>query len=833
MKAIFAVFATAICLTCSAGNLELVKNGISSYRIVIDPNANLTVRKAANELKQYLHKSTGASLAVVKAETTSGKPSIVIGPGKAATAAGIDAKDLPPEGFTARTVGKNLYIAGDDSKGDPVSTHWRSSPKTGTWYGVCDFLEKYLDIRWFSPGKYGEHVPKKQNLVIPEINYTESPGMELRLSSFWWGGKLDRKRRKQYREWQRRNRYGRSQIWCSWHTWTVNFKASDYFDKHPEWFALVDGIRLKNTPLGAKMCVTNQQALDKFAEIIINKRKGKEAQKIMFSLSPNDGGGHCQCAKCQALDNGIRKDGSRIMTDRYVYYCNEIAKRVKKVLPDQKFGFLAYSYYADPPEKFSVDPNVCVMLVGNCIQLGYRQPGAARKELNEMMLPWKAKQKTLYLDSYTVGNGLLNLPSTHPSVIRTMFQNIVKAQISGATFWNYAPPLAAGLDSYMYLRMMWNPKADFNKVYADAMAKCYGAKAAQYVNQYFDYVEAAGNQAAKSIVKNRALGLLRIDNYIPLFAGSLKKIGPVLEKAISLADTPNQKFRIQALLDNLKYADMTSSLYILGKDLISGKNVTASRLVQAIKLAEERREFMRELDRKYWFNLNKVLKNEKAFRIPLDPAIYQAMYRESGNPAVAQIPKMRRAPRPDGRLETSEWKDASVLEINRKNVSGTPVQVPTRVMLGRKDNNLYVCFICREPDTTNLHDVIKRRDGNVWKDNDVEIFLAPKGVKGPYFQLMVNSLGTLSDYRFSSPESGEKKWNSGAVVAAGKEKEQWIVEISIPLKSISGKGFRPGDIWMANFCRNRKISGNRELSAWNPTFAGFHRPERFGKIIFR
>ncbi len=836
MKRNLLILATSILFSAglateAAESLEIIKDGRSSYRIVIASQATRATKKAAEEFRHYLEKSTGVNLPLTQSDTVGDQPSIVIGAGPAAEEVGIYAERLPLEGFLVKTVGKNLYIAGDDTPGAPTSVHWAEAPRTGTWYGVCDFLESHLGIRWFSPGEHGEHVPLNKVVSIPPLNYSDHPQMSLRKCSFWWGDFHDYPQRKVYNEWLRRNRYGSASVWCSWHTWINDFKANDYFDDHPEWFALVDGVRRKERSLGAQMCVTSPGALDQFSRVIVEKRQNRPG--VMFSLTPNDGDGHCECDKCQMLDNGVREDGSRIMTDRYVYYCNEVAQRVKRKLPEQRFGFLAYSFYSDPPEKFQVDSSVSVMLVGNCIQLEYRKSSAAQEELEKHLLPWKSSRGTLYFDSYTVGNGLLNLPSMHPGVIKMTMKNLVEANVNGATFWNFAPPMAAGLDNYLYFQLMWRPERDFDSLYADALEKCYGVKAAPIIKTYFAKIEAIGDSAAELTSKERAIGTLKCDCYIPFFAGQYKMLGRSLEKALALTDTADQGHRIQALLDDLRYADLTAELFVLGQELTEGSNITPSRLAKAIRVAEERLVLMQELDKKYWFNLKRVLKNEKYYRLPLSPKIFKTMYAATQKPAVADVPLLAKAPLINGKCDSDEWEQATLLTIDRQNVDGDEATVKTEVRLGRDHENLYICFICSEPRVTELNDVIVERDGNVWLDNEIEIFLAPNGSDNDYFQLLCNTLGTLCDFRCTAAGASDRKWDSNAEVSACIQGDRWIAEFAIPLSAFGQATVSLGTIWKANFCRSRKIDQTSELTAWNQTFGSFHRPARFGRIVFR
>jgi hypothetical protein len=69
----------------------------------------------------------------------------------------VDVRGLQPEGFVIKTDGEDLFIVGRDStdKGMEVS---------GTFYGVCEFLERYLGVRWLMEGPVGEVVPKRATI---------------------------------------------------------------------------------------------------------------------------------------------------------------------------------------------------------------------------------------------------------------------------------------------------------------------------------------------------------------------------------------------------------------------------------------------------------------------------------------------------------------------------------------------------------------------------------------------------------------------------------------------------------------------------------------------
>ena len=577
-------------------DLTLVEKGKSNYQIVIAPDAKPVTARAAKDLQTYLRKSTGALLPIVKTGVSGGKASIIVGDCKAARGAGIDISSLKPESYVIRTVGKNLYIAGYDTKGSASSDHWRSAPQSGTWYGVADFLERFLGVRWFFPGEKGEYVPVVKKLKIPSIDYSYTPPMSYRVLSYRWGDLMPRKRILNIKDWNRRNRGGKSIIWSAAHVWRNYFKASDYFKDHPEWFALVNGVRrMENSSLGPQMCTTNKGALDKFAEIIINEHRKR--QGVMFSLSPNDGGGHCECSKCRALDVETLPSGEPVLTDRYITYCNEVAKRVNAVLPDQTFGFIAYSYYSNPPVRTRVDPHVKIMHVLNDIGVLYYS-GKLRKMFVKKLKGWKEAVGQLYFYSHPPGMGNLALPSMHPQVIKRIVKDLNSTGITGAFIAASEPEEATGLNNYLYLKMLWNPNTDFDALYEDALNKCYGPGAAPLVRKYYELVEAAISRYANKITVNTSIGSARrfpglLDYSYP---GLYSEGMPILQKALRQPMSKRQKECLLMLIENLEYCRDTVMLYQLAKNILSGSKPDKNLVIKALKLAKKRREYQSKVE---------------------------------------------------------------------------------------------------------------------------------------------------------------------------------------------------------------------------------------------
>ena len=195
------------------------------------------------------------------------------------------------------------------------------------------------------------------------------------------------------------------------------------------------------------------------------------------------------------------------------------------------------------------------------------------------------------------------------------------------------------------------------------------------------------------------------------------------------------------------------------------------------------------------------------------------------------------APVLDGKLDEACWAQAAVAgEFVLHGGKGYAThETEARVLWD--DSRLYIGMRSLDPDVGKLKKEAAGRDGFVFTDDCIEVFLIPPAnpflAKAPeserYFHLGVNALGAAWD-GIGYDHSG--KWNGGLAAAASIHKDRWEMELSLPW---AGLGSKPvdGDVWAINFNRGLPTRGNlSEYSGWSITFAGFHDPDHFGRIIF-
>ena len=175
----------------------------------------------------------------------------------------------------------------------------------------------------------------------------------------------------------------------------------------------------------------------------------------------------------------------------------------------------------------------------------------------------------------------------------------------------------------------------------------------------------------------------------------------------------------------------------------------------------------------------------------------------------------------DGQLGADEWAEAAKLSGFVKHDDATPAIHMTDAYVARDASMLYVAFACHgQPEPKGVE---RPRDGAVWEDDCVEVFLQPPG-SDTYYHLAVNAAGSCFEARCPGSDAS---WNPDMQAKAGRIDGGWVVEMAIPWAAVQGK---PGGVWRINL--GREDTQTKQATCWSPTFGGFHVPARFGEMVF-
>ena len=192
------------------------------------------------------------------------------------------------------------------------------------------------------------------------------------------------------------------------------------------------------------------------------------------------------------------------------------------------------------------------------------------------------------------------------------------------------------------------------------------------------------------------------------------------------------------------------------------------------------------------------------------------------------------APIIDGSLDDDCWAQALPLEPFQKLTLGTPADYQSVGYLLYDADNLYIGVRCDEPQIDRIHAQVTQRDGPVYGDDCIEIFLVPPDSpvlaqfeeRVRYFHLIANSLGTRYDeIGLQSPGSFDGQWQA----AATQGEDAWSLEVAVPFADF-GVSISDGQVWRGNISRARWI--DKEYSTWAPLQRTFHDRDHFGQIVF-
>lgn len=445
-------------LFCGGANafaINIVTQGKPACVIVLSESPTEAEVAAAGELVEHLKLITGHEPAIVRAdesEHAAGTRDDGLSPIYLGAAAGSEvAKQLAEAtavdgAFILAVNAKDVRIAGLGQ---------------GVRYGVSELLEQ-LGVRWFMPGAIGTVLPEGERLTLAEQQTVQSPSFA---SRHFQG--LDA-------TWKLRVRNG-GQYFPSAHGLPgINPKM---FEQHPEYFSLVRGKRTSR-----QICLSNAEVLSRVTEAI-RERFRKQPGLAMIGLGPNDGGGFCECENCTALDGDDYDPftNEHSVTDRYVWFFNQILTATEEEFPDGKIGFYIYHSYMRPPVRYTAHRNLAGALapISLCRIHGPDNPLCSEKQYYAtLMRDWcealggNVWERGYWSNLADPGFVFINIHRLREQIPLAKEANLRNWRVE--TFGHYGTQLPS---FYIAAKLMWNHEADVDALVRDFAVKFYGPAA--------------------------------------------------------------------------------------------------------------------------------------------------------------------------------------------------------------------------------------------------------------------------------------------------------------------------------------------------------------------
>lgn len=384
--------AALLAVWAAAGfGLTLVEDGKPLAEIVIPADANSVEQVAAVELTEHVKLVSGVTLPTRKGTATGTAVPIRLG-----RAAKIDLTGLTVCQGRICVTAEAVDIAGVDGAGGALQ---RTTP-AGTLFGVYEFIERELGVRWLWPGDLGRWAPRTKTVTVREQERTVRPMAfsEWRTSSnpaVWARRENAVKFDREQNQWLRRHRFGVVGGLTKGHAFT-DYSAR-FHGSHPEFFNVLPDGRRESDPFycyGNKtmisMCVTEPE----FVRQVVADWVASGMTNDILNANENDTAGKCCCARCLAADRTGDDEGRLArarakfaakdpkwyralgsVTDRYVAFYKAVLDEGLKVTPGCRIIAGIYANYSEPPSDGTT--------LGDRVVLRYCPP---------IMYPWTVKK---------------------------------------------------------------------------------------------------------------------------------------------------------------------------------------------------------------------------------------------------------------------------------------------------------------------------------------------------------------------------------------------------------------------------------------------------------
>lgn len=545
---------------------KLVNAGKTEYKLVIPADAEAGEKTAASEFSAYIEKATDVEIPIVTDEGFTGREKgkyISIGDTVFFQNSGLSTSNLNLDGFIMKTDGDMLYIKGQRTR--------------GTLYGVYDFLEKIVGVKFLTVSY--EYIPSLETVTIPTMDVTEIPTFRMRgdyyeavKQDLYYGAKMRYTTPTQSKTADAIGGGFHDDWYSDFHSFHILVPFNEYYPLHPEWYT-------SNQAGYAQPCLSNgmtdEGKLDTTMEVsylstMIERIKGyilENPDVVYYMVGQEDNTTVCTCDDCKRQ---VEIFGTR--SGQLIAFVNVVANTIDEWMKEENidlgheiyFSTFAYSWsvnapvYVDDKGEFvpyhpAVIPadNVYVMFapIGACYNhaLNDHECSMNANDTYIQFAGWSSICSRFYIFDYNVNfNDFL---AWHPSM-GVMKDNLLYYEEIGVTgiitegaaseVYNY---YQQDLMSWMYSKLLWNPHRDVNALISEFNAYYFmNDECAELLNEYVAYM----NGYYETVSKTQSMQLLHattFSNSSPWLVSAQTLNKPFIEKAESYLS------RIREILD--------------------------------------------------------------------------------------------------------------------------------------------------------------------------------------------------------------------------------------------------------------------------------------------
>lgn len=771
------------------GKTPKMKLTAADCRIVISPKASPVVKYAAGELQHFMSEVLGGKVALA---TQAGSGcNIYVGATDAAAKQGFDTAKLARDGFYIKTVGKDIYILGrDDAKEKPELTiarggYWSFDYERASLFGVYDFLERFCGVRFYFPGELGTIVPKKQLLEIPEINITEKPDMVRRFYYGWHDGEyFEGENRKQPKHPKKnlnmlRVRFGTYNLNCC-HGINIFGLLQRFGKSNPEYFCLDSkGVRASNaTGMHAgQMCWTSNVKEEVYKDI-----------RAYFKGEPASSRGVIWNNRVQWGFPAFRGDYVDVFPQDSFQKCHCEKCKATYIDSEDYATELVWGNVIDWANRLKKEN-----IKGKLSMAAYYPYTDIPKEDIPDNVEVQVCMRGPWISTPEQWENQKKLASDWKNKLGRKVHVWTYVNKHGTTRFPGVPACTPRAVGRFYKEIQPYAFGTFMEMSSD--------KFIYFATTYYIFGRVMWNA-------NTDVDAV-LDEYYNLMFG---KAAPVMKKIMDdFEHTWIYKIAGKTVNTALGPVASVPSNHMLWNEIYSPEKIKsiaaefdrAEKLVDAGSIESKRIALFR--------------------RDFLDPLSVEAAKYNAHTKAIRGL----RLALP-GKVNLRP-------HLNRKEKAPSGEVVKTAVNVKLNGDVLEIKYECEEPYMNEIA-AIKRKhdDRDVWRDNCVEIFIAPGENTIKFYQIMINSLGSVSDLShqvFGKNYVSDWSWDSGATAKVTPGARGFRVDVAIPLKNLEGVDKKS---FTANLNRGRILKSSRrvhELYTWSPYISGYHDYSNYGWII--
>ena len=523
-------------------DFKIVENGQLRAAIITAQKPSESATRAAAELQGFVEMMSGAKLPIETDEKPQPKDRSLLLVGRSKLTDGADIPsgsdaDFTREGFILQTHDDKIILAGNEDKG-----------YRGTEYAVYELLER-LGCRWYFPGDFGQVIPQRKTIVVPDLDVKQKPSFAVR--NIWTSGWADLT--------------GDQDAWLVRNKGTLRDDSgfafpgdgsieklvplTKYAKLFPEIYAMgKDGKRQdENTkPELTMVCMSNDKAVELAAQSIGDYfREHPEANSYGFSAP--DAAAICYDLQCQARMHDFQQSEGQLdsLSDPYYNFVNNLAWKVNETFPKKRIITLAYYTRVLPPEGLDRpwNPNIIIQLAQ--YRTSAMRPIGAPNDVfalrrERVLKGWARMAPKMLIYDYDPHADLSRMPFWESRTIAADMKTYRQNHVVGFTTEGNNTFLRTGLNYYMRARCMWNTDADPNAIFKDFYQNFFGPAAAP-MQQFGESIETMLRESPDNISWH-PFNLDWTPTYPP---AKIAALSALLDRAENLADSPKIKKRVQ------------------------------------------------------------------------------------------------------------------------------------------------------------------------------------------------------------------------------------------------------------------------------------------------